>query len=195
MSLPATRHSGDQRSQVAPDVLALAQLAFAESAPAATVVAGAAAAAFAPASADALDLDLSDPEQCRFGDYTLRTKLGQGGMGVVYCAHQHSLDREVAIKLLAAGPWASPGFIERFRLEAQSAARMQHPNIVTIHEIGEQDGLPFFSMRLVRGESLAERLARCRRPPRRACCARLRRRSSTRTGSACCTSTSSPATC
>ncbi|MBL8244671.1 MAG: protein kinase [Rhodanobacteraceae bacterium] len=158
MNLPATSVNPDGGGSVAPGMAALAQLAFAASAPAATRVAGDAAAAFAPAAADALDLDLSDPDQCRFGDYTLLGKLGQGGMGVVYRAQQHSLDREVAVKLLAAGPWASPGFIERFRLEAQSAARMQHPNIVTIHEIGEQDGLPFFSMRLVRGQSLAEHM-------------------------------------
>ncbi|MBK9655150.1 MAG: protein kinase [Rhodanobacteraceae bacterium] len=161
MSLPATSVNPGAGPSLQPEVAALAQLAFASSTPAATrVAAGGLAAAFATASADALDLDLSDPEQCHFGDYTLRAKLGQGGMGVVYRAQQHSLDREVAVKLLAAGPWASPGFIERFRLEAQSAARMQHPNIVTIHEIGEQDGLPFFSMRLVRGQSLAERVTR-----------------------------------
>ena len=158
MNLPATSVNPDQGPSVAPELAALAQLAFAASAPAATRVAADAAAAFGPAPGDPLDLDLSDPDQCRFGDYTLLGKLGQGGMGVVYRAHQHSLDREVAVKLLAAGPWASPGFIERFRLEAQSAARMQHPNIVTIHEIGEQDGLPFFSMRLVRGQSLAEQM-------------------------------------
>lgn len=160
MNLPATSVNPAADGSVAPGLAALAQLAFAASAPAETRYAGDAAIAFAPATIDSLDLDLSDPEQCRFGDYTLLGKLGQGGMGVVYRAHQHSLDREVAIKLLAAGPWASPGFIERFRQEAQSAARMQHPNIVTIHEIGEQDGLPFFSMRLVRGQSLAESLSK-----------------------------------
>ncbi len=164
MSQHETAVNVDTGAAVAPELAALAQLAFGASLPVDTAVAGAdraeAFAAFSPARADALDLDLSDPDQCRFGDYTLRAKLGQGGMGVVYRAHQHSLDREVAVKLLAAGPWASPGFVERFRQEAQSAARMQHPNIVTIHEIGEQDGLPFFSMRLVRGQSLAERLLR-----------------------------------
>ncbi len=145
-----------------PGMAALAQLAFGASTPAATMVAGGSSVFLRPASTavDVLDLDLSDPDQCQFGDYTLQRKLGQGGMGVVYQAHQHSLDRPVALKLLAAGPWASAGFIERFRLEAQSAARMQHPNIVTIHEIGEHDGLPFFSMRLVTGESLAEKIRR-----------------------------------
>ena len=105
---------------------------------------------------DALELDLSDPEQRQFGDYELLELIGEGGMGVVYRARQISLDREVAIKLLAAGPWASRDFIERFRREAQNAARMQHPNIVAIYEVGNAEELHFFSMRLVRGKSLAE---------------------------------------
>lgn len=109
---------------------------------------------------EALDLDLDDPDIRDFGDYELREQLGQGGMGVVYRAYQRSLDREVAVKLLAAGPWAAPSFIERFRREAQSAARLQHPNIVPIHEIGSHADLNFFSMALVRGESLAQRLDR-----------------------------------
>jgi hypothetical protein len=119
---------------------------------------------------ESLDLDLDDPLQREFGDYCLLEKLGQGGMGVVYRARQASLDREVAVKLLAAGPWASPEFIARFRREAQSAARMQHPNIVAIHEVGSSDELNYFSMQLVRGESLAALRAREGRlaPPRAA---------------------------
>ncbi|HEY6894047.1 MAG TPA: serine/threonine-protein kinase, partial [Rhodanobacteraceae bacterium] len=109
--------------------------------------------------ADALELDLDDPAQRQFGDYELIELLGQGGMGVVYRARQASLEREVAIKLLAAGPWASREFIERFQREARNVARMQHPNIVAIYEIGEAEGLHFFSMRLVRGQSLAAALA------------------------------------
>src|SRR6185503_13359051 len=65
-------------------------------------------------------------------------------------------DRDVAIKLLAAGPWASKNFIERFQREAQNAARMQHPNIVAIYEVGSSQELHFFSMRLIRGGSLAD---------------------------------------
>jgi hypothetical protein len=107
---------------------------------------------------DSLDLDLSDPEQRRFGDYELLDKIGQGGMGVVYRARQHSLEREVAIKLLAAGPWASDEFVARFRREAQAAARMQHPNIVEVYEIGQIDALNYFAMRLVRGHTLAQAL-------------------------------------
>ncbi len=118
---------------------------------------------------ESLDLDLNDPMQRELGDYSLIERIGQGGMGVVYRAHQRSLDRDVAIKLLAAGPWASPEFIERFRREAQAAARMQHPNIVAIHEVGASDGLNYFCMQLVRGESLAALRARDRRlEPRRA---------------------------
>lgn len=105
-----------------------------------------------------LDLDLNDPSQRAFGDYELLEKIGQGGMGVVYRARQNALDREVAIKLLAAGPWASSNFIERFRAEAQSAARMAHPNIVTVFETGVHDDLHYFSMMLVRGRSLSSYL-------------------------------------
>jgi serine/threonine protein kinase/WD40 repeat protein len=109
-------------------------------------------------SADSLELDLSDPAQRQLGDYELLELIGEGGMGVVYRAHQHGLDRNVAVKLLAAGPWASKDFIERFRREAQNAARMQHPNIVTIYEVATVEDLHFFSMRLVQGGSLASLL-------------------------------------
>jgi len=109
-------------------------------------------------STDELELDLSDPMQNRIGDYELLELIGKGGMGVVYRAHQGSLDREVAVKLLAAGPWASQEFVERFRREAQHAARMQHPNIVAIYEVGCAEALHFISMRLVRGVTLAARL-------------------------------------
>ncbi|MFO1507763.1 MAG: tetratricopeptide repeat protein [Lysobacterales bacterium] len=111
-------------------------------------------------TSDSLELDLTDPEQRRFGDYELLEKIGEGGMGVVYRARQVSLDREVAVKLLAAGPWASRDFVARFEREAQHAARMQHPHIVAVYEVGEFDAMHFFSMALVRGESLAEALHR-----------------------------------
>ena len=73
-------------------------------------------------------------------------------------ARQRSLDREVALKLLAAGVWAHPDFVARFRIEAQSAARMRHPDIVTIHEIGVHEEIAYYSMELVNGPSLAWRL-------------------------------------
>lgn len=107
---------------------------------------------------DALELDLSDPLQRQFGAYELLERIGEGGMGVVYRARQLDLDREVAIKLLAAGPWASRAFVARFLDEARHTARMQHPNIVTVYEVGTAEDLHFFSMRLVRGRSLADAL-------------------------------------
>ena len=110
-------------------------------------------------SPESLEIDLDDPFQRSFGDYELLELIGQGGMGVVYRARQHSLEREVAVKLMSAGPWASPDFISRFQREAQAAARMQHPNIVPIHEIGSHDQFNFFSMRLVHGGSLASLLS------------------------------------
>jgi hypothetical protein len=122
-----------------------------------------------------LEIDLDDPVQRRFGDYELVERIGHGGMGVVYRARQLGLDRDVALKLLAAGPWASEEFVARFRREARHAARMKHPNIVEIYEFGERDGLNFFSMRLVEGPSLAQRVAREGAMPEReaAACVRL----------------------
>lgn len=95
----------------------------------------------------------------RFGDYELLEEIGHGGMGVVYRARQVSLDREVAIKFLLLGTFSSGEVTERFRREAATAGSLRHPNIVTIHEVGEIEGQPFFSMEYVKGSSLAEVIA------------------------------------
>src|SRR6185369_10072116 len=81
--------------------------------------------------------------------------LGRGGMGVVYKARHLALKRTVALKMVLAGGHAGPGELARFRIEAEAVARLQHPNIVQIHEVGTADGLPFCALEFVEGGNLA----------------------------------------
>jgi hypothetical protein len=100
--------------------------------------------------------------------YEVLGVLGRGGMGVVYQARQVALGRVVALKMIRDGVLAGPRERARFRAEAKAVARLQHPNIVQVHDLGEQDGRPFFSLELCQGGSLDKKLAGKPMVPRKA---------------------------
>ena len=97
------------------------------------------------------------PAPKQVGDYDILAEVGRGGMGVVYKARHRGLRRLAALKMVLAGEFASPAQELRFRLEAELAARVQHPNIVQVYEVGiADDGRPFFAMEFIRGLPLDE---------------------------------------
>lgn len=98
--------------------------------------------------------------------YELIDILGHGGMGVVYRARQTALNRMVALKMIIAGPHAAEAMLARFKAEAEAIAQLQHSNIVQIYDIGEHEGQPYFSLELVEGGSLAQKLIGHPQPPR-----------------------------
>ena len=103
-----------------------------------------------------------------FGDYELLKVLGEGGMGIVYKARQLSLNRSVALKMIKASRFPSADEVRRFQNEAEAVARLDHPNIVPIFEVGQYEDQHYFSMKLIAGESLDKRSKDYVADPRRA---------------------------
>jgi formylglycine-generating enzyme required for sulfatase activity len=110
----------------------------------------------------------SEPPPPSIPGYEIEGVLGRGGMGVVYKARHLALKRTVALKMMLAGGQAGPQGLARFRTEAEAVARLTHPNIVQIHEVGEAGGHPYCALEFVEGGSLAQTIAGKPLPPREA---------------------------
>src|SRR5690349_25030246 len=104
----------------------------------------------------------------RLGRYEIRLKIGEGGMGEVYRAYDEKMNRDVAIKVLPATLSSDKDRLARFEQEAQAAGSLNHPNILTIHQIDTHDGAPYIVSELLEGETLRERMGGVALPQRKA---------------------------
>lgn len=96
------------------------------------------------------------PSTTQLGDFILKKKLGQGGMGAVYLGHQVSLDRPCAVKVMAKELAKKPGFVERFLREARAMAKIDHPHVVSCYAVGEEKGNHYVAMELIEGRSMQD---------------------------------------
>ena len=113
---------------------------------------------FAPTASIAAPTGNAHRTPKAFGDFELVEEIGCGGMGVVYRAREPKLDRDVALKMLLSGEFASREQVERFRREAKAAAHLQHENIAKIHRVDEHEGIHYFTMEYIAGRNLAQRV-------------------------------------
>src|SRR5688572_10509338 len=109
-----------------------------------------------PQSADKARRDQTGAGSMEIPGYRVQREIARGGMGIVYRALQEEPRREVALKMLLPHQISSPGMLDRFRLEARAIAALEHPAILPVHHVGEHNGLPFFTMKLAAGGSLAQ---------------------------------------
>src|SRR5713226_658710 len=109
----------------------------------------------------------NESENLRLGDFEIIREIGRGGMGVVYDARQMSLNRKVALKVLSGGLGLTPKAVQRFRREAEAAAKLHHTNIVPVYATGEENGTHFYAMELIDGPSLDHVLRQMRQASKR----------------------------